>query len=78
MSADISVDALMAVGVPTAMADLSAPILAAQVSKPMVAVLLDRSESVSLLAGRGTAARSRPVPAGYCRSTATRKMPPAR
>jgi acyl-CoA synthetase (NDP forming) len=53
VAADDSVDALMAVGVPTAIADLTAPILAAQVSKPMVAVLLDQSESVSLLSRPG-------------------------
>jgi len=49
VAADNSVDALLALAVPTAIADLSAAILTAQVGKPMAAVLLDRSESVSLL-----------------------------
>lgn len=48
VAADESVDALLALGVPTAIADLSTAILTAQVSKPMAAVLLDRPESVSL------------------------------
>jgi acyl-CoA synthetase (NDP forming)/RimJ/RimL family protein N-acetyltransferase len=49
VAAEDSVDALLALGVPTAIADLSAAILTAQVSKPMAAVLLDRPEAVSLL-----------------------------
>jgi acyl-CoA synthetase (NDP forming)/RimJ/RimL family protein N-acetyltransferase len=49
VAADDSVDALLVLGVPTAIADLSAAILAAQVGKPMAAVLLDRPEAVSLL-----------------------------
>jgi acyl-CoA synthetase (NDP forming)/RimJ/RimL family protein N-acetyltransferase len=48
VAADDSVDALLALGVPTAIADLSAAILTAQVGKPMAAVLLDRPEAVSL------------------------------
>lgn len=50
VAADDSVDALLALCVPTAIADLSAAILAAQVDKPMAAVLLDRPEAVSLAA----------------------------
>jgi acyl-CoA synthetase (NDP forming)/RimJ/RimL family protein N-acetyltransferase len=49
VATDESVDALLALGVPTAIADLSAAILTAQVGKPMAAVLLDRPEAVSLL-----------------------------
>jgi acyl-CoA synthetase (NDP forming)/RimJ/RimL family protein N-acetyltransferase len=49
VAADNSVDALLALAVPTAIADLSAAILTAQVGKPMAAVLLDRPEAVSLL-----------------------------
>jgi len=49
VAADNSVDALLALAVPTAIADLSAAILSAQVGKPMAAVLLDRPEAVSLL-----------------------------
>jgi acyl-CoA synthetase (NDP forming)/RimJ/RimL family protein N-acetyltransferase len=48
VAADDSVDALLALGVPTAIADLSAAILTAQVDKTMAAVLLDQSEAVSL------------------------------
>ncbi len=56
VAADDSVDAVMAIGVPTAMADLSTAIVTAKVTKPMAAVLLDRPESVSLLGvGAGTA-----------------------
>ena len=48
VAADDSVDALLALGVPTAIADPSAAILTAQVGKTMAAVLLDQSEAVSL------------------------------
>ncbi len=57
-----NVDAVLAIAVPTAIADLTAAIVTADVSKPMAAVLLDRPESVSLLhvgsrpAGSGNAA----------------------
>jgi len=51
VAADDGVDAVLAIGVPTAMADLSAAILTAQVAKPMAATLLERAESVSLLGG---------------------------
>src|ERR1700756_2971103 len=49
VAADDSVDALLALGVPTAIADLSTAILTGQVDKPGAAVLLDRPEAVSLL-----------------------------
>jgi acyl-CoA synthetase (NDP forming) len=56
VAADDSVDAVMAIGVPTAMADLSTAIVTAKVTKPMAAVLLDRPESVSLFGvGAGAA-----------------------
>jgi acyl-CoA synthetase (NDP forming)/RimJ/RimL family protein N-acetyltransferase len=48
VAADDSVDALLALAVPTAIADLSAAMLTARVGKPMAAVLLDRPEAVSL------------------------------
>jgi len=44
-----SVDALIAIGVPTAIADLSTAITSASVAKPMAAVLLDQPDSVSLI-----------------------------
>jgi acyl-CoA synthetase (NDP forming)/RimJ/RimL family protein N-acetyltransferase len=43
------VDALLAIGVPTAVADLTDAIRTAAVAKPMAAVLLDRPESVGML-----------------------------
>ncbi len=64
VAADNGVDALLAIGVPTAIADLSTAIVTAKVSKPMAAVLLDRPESVSLL-GAGAGANVGPgQPAG--------------
>ena len=69
VAADDSVDALMALGVPTAIADLSSAIRTAQVTKPMAAVLLDRPETVSLLSrtpgdsGPLAAASGQPLPA---------------
>jgi acyl-CoA synthetase (NDP forming)/RimJ/RimL family protein N-acetyltransferase len=49
VAADDSVDALLAIGVRTAVADLTDAIRAATLAKPMAAVLLDRPESVSML-----------------------------
>jgi acyl-CoA synthetase (NDP forming)/RimJ/RimL family protein N-acetyltransferase len=49
VSADSSVDAVLAIGVLTAVADLSDAIAAARVARPIAAVLLDRPESVSVL-----------------------------
>jgi acyl-CoA synthetase (NDP forming)/RimJ/RimL family protein N-acetyltransferase len=51
VAADDRVDAVLAVGVPTAVADLSTAILTAQLHKPMAATLLDQSAAVTLLAG---------------------------
>jgi acyl-CoA synthetase (NDP forming)/RimJ/RimL family protein N-acetyltransferase len=48
IAADNGVDAILAIGVPTAIADLSEAVLTAPVSKPMAAVLLDRAEAVTL------------------------------
>ncbi|HUB39540.1 MAG TPA: GNAT family N-acetyltransferase [Streptosporangiaceae bacterium] len=59
VAADDSVDALLALGVPTAIADLSAAMLAAQVDKPMAAVLVDRPEAVSLGSVQAAAGRPR-------------------
>ncbi len=52
VAADESVDAVVAIGVPTAIADLSFAIAGAEVTKPMAVVLLDQTESVRLM-GRG-------------------------
>ena len=57
VAADDSVDAVLAIGVPTAVADLSAAILTARLDKPLAATLLDQAAAVSLLpAGPGSAA----------------------
>jgi acyl-CoA synthetase (NDP forming)/GNAT superfamily N-acetyltransferase len=63
VAADEGVDAVMAVAVPTALGDLTAAITAAEVAKPMAAVLLDQPETVRLLAraGRDGAAPSGPA-----------------
>jgi len=49
VAADERVDAVLAVGVPTAVADLSAAILTAEMSKPLAATLLDQPAAVTLL-----------------------------
>jgi acyl-CoA synthetase (NDP forming)/GNAT superfamily N-acetyltransferase len=49
VAADEGVDALLAIGVPTAVADLTDAIRTAKVSTPLAAALLDRPESVSML-----------------------------
>jgi acyl-CoA synthetase (NDP forming)/GNAT superfamily N-acetyltransferase len=49
VAADESVDALVAIGVPTALGDLSSTITAVRTAKPMTAVLLDQPDSVRLL-----------------------------
>jgi acyl-CoA synthetase (NDP forming)/RimJ/RimL family protein N-acetyltransferase len=51
VAADDSVDAVLAIGVPTAIADLTAAIRTARLTKPIAAVLLDQAESV-ILAGQ--------------------------
>jgi acyl-CoA synthetase (NDP forming) len=56
VAADDGVDALVAIGVPTAVADLTDAIRTATVTKPMAAVLLDRPESVGMLAAADGAA----------------------
>jgi acyl-CoA synthetase (NDP forming)/RimJ/RimL family protein N-acetyltransferase len=48
VAADDGVDAVLAIGVPTAIADLSEAVLTAPVSKPLAAVLLHRPETVTL------------------------------
>jgi acyl-CoA synthetase (NDP forming)/GNAT superfamily N-acetyltransferase len=53
IAADDSVDAVLAVIVPTALADLREPLQAAQVTKPLTAALLDQPETVQMLPHRG-------------------------
>jgi acyl-CoA synthetase (NDP forming)/RimJ/RimL family protein N-acetyltransferase len=63
VAADDSVDALVAIGVPTAVADLGAAITAAGVTKPMAIALLDHPDTVRLLPGTGSGQPGRLVPA---------------
>ena len=57
VAADAGVDAVLAVAVPTAIADLRAAVITASVGKPVAVVLVDQAESVRLLAsGDGSAA----------------------
>jgi acyl-CoA synthetase (NDP forming) len=76
VAADDGVDALLAIGVPTAVAELTDAIRTATVTKPMAAVLLDRPESVGMLAvaaddGADGAQRPRRMPVyGYPESAA--------
>jgi acyl-CoA synthetase (NDP forming)/RimJ/RimL family protein N-acetyltransferase len=52
VAADDSIDAVLAIGVPTAVADLSAAILTARLAKPLAVTLLDQAAAVSLLPAR--------------------------
>jgi len=80
VAADDGVDALLAIGVPTAVGDLTDAIRTARVAKPMAAALLDRPESVGMLtaataAGAGSAPGSASWPSrvpvyGYPESAA--------
>ena len=49
VAADDGVDAVLAVAVPTALADLRAAVTAARMAKPVAAALLEQAESVRLL-----------------------------
>ena len=61
VAADDGVDAVLAVAVPTAIADLRTAVMTASVAKPVAVVLVDQAETVRLLAGddgSGTGQRS--------------------
>jgi acyl-CoA synthetase (NDP forming)/GNAT superfamily N-acetyltransferase len=61
VAADDGVDAVLAVAVPTAIADLRTAVMTASVAKPVAVVLVDQAESVRLLAtgdGSGTGQRT--------------------
>ena len=64
VAADEGVDALLAIGVPTAVADLTEAIRTAKVATPIAAALLDRPESVTMLtdSAGGNAASPGPWP----------------
>src|SRR6266571_4377626 len=49
VATDVGVDAVMAITVPTALGHLDPGIVAADIAKPLVAVMLDQQESVRLL-----------------------------
>jgi acyl-CoA synthetase (NDP forming)/GNAT superfamily N-acetyltransferase len=62
VAADDGVDAVLAVAVPTAIADLRTAVMTASVAKPVAVVLVDQAESVRLLGtggdGSGTGQRT--------------------
>ena len=66
VAADDGVDAVLAVIVPTAIADLTQALRAARVTKPLVAVLLDQPEAVRMLqrSGDGPAPADGETPRG--------------
>jgi acyl-CoA synthetase (NDP forming)/GNAT superfamily N-acetyltransferase len=55
VAADEGVDSVLAVAVPTAIADLRTAVVTASVGKPVAVVLVDQAESVLLLPGGGAA-----------------------
>jgi acyl-CoA synthetase (NDP forming)/RimJ/RimL family protein N-acetyltransferase len=64
VAADEGVDAVLAVAVPTAIADLRTAVATASLGKPVAVVLVDQAESVRLLpSGRGGGAGSPEAPA---------------
>ncbi len=64
VAADENVDAVIAVAVPTAIADLRPAITGAAVAKPMTAALLEQAESVRLLMPAAPSASALPPQAG--------------
>jgi len=73
VAADDGIDAILAVTVPTALADLSPALRAAEVAKPLAAAILDQRDTVRLLArdeGRGSRAAvpAYPFPEGAARA----------
>jgi acyl-CoA synthetase (NDP forming)/GNAT superfamily N-acetyltransferase len=66
VAADESVDAVVAIGVPTAIADLSSAIANAEVAKPIAAVLLGQADSVRMIGPDGAEdGKSRPRMPAY-------------
>jgi succinyl-CoA synthetase alpha subunit/RimJ/RimL family protein N-acetyltransferase len=86
VAADDGVDAVLAVTVPTAMADPSQALAAARLAKPLAAAVLDQTQAVRLLPApgppgpRGRPARRRPRrrPCGAFPPTPTRRARPGR
>jgi acyl-CoA synthetase (NDP forming)/RimJ/RimL family protein N-acetyltransferase len=72
IAADDGVDAVLAIGVPTAVADLSDAILTARLDKPLAATLLDQPAAVTLLPGGQAGESPVRIPAySYPESAAT-------
>ena len=80
VAADDAVDALLAIGVPTAVADVSTAILSAQIGKPLAVTLLDQAEAARLLlagaeqASAGDGGGQRRVPAYSYPESAARAL----
>jgi acyl-CoA synthetase (NDP forming) len=64
VAADDGVDAVLAVTVPTAIADLTRAVAGAALSKPLAAVLLGQAESVRLLPAPAAGDAAEPAPPG--------------
>jgi acyl-CoA synthetase (NDP forming)/GNAT superfamily N-acetyltransferase len=73
VAADEGVDAVLAVAVPTAIADLRAAVITASVGKPVAVVLVDQAESVRLLASSDGSAADRETAATGDGSAADRE-----
>ena len=73
-ASDEGVDAVLAVGVPTAVADLTTAITAAEVRRPMAISLLDQAEMVRLLPASGPGEPARQVPAYAYPESAVRAL----
>lgn len=74
VAADDGVDAVLAVGVPTAVADLTSAITAAAITKPMAMALLDQAETVRLLPAPVQGDPARLVPAYAYPESAVRAL----
>jgi acyl-CoA synthetase (NDP forming)/RimJ/RimL family protein N-acetyltransferase len=74
VATDDGVDAVLAIGVPTAVADLSTAILTARLDKPLAATLLDQSAAVTLLPGSQAVADTPAATAAGDASAATGQM----
>ncbi len=74
VAADESVDALLAIAVPTAVADLGAAITSATITKPMAVALLDQADTVRLLPESEPGQAGRLVPAYAYPESAARAL----
>jgi acyl-CoA synthetase (NDP forming)/GNAT superfamily N-acetyltransferase len=74
VAADQSVDALVAIGVPTAVADLGTAITSASITKPMAVALLDQADTVCLVPAPDAGQPGRLVPAYAYPESAARAL----